>query len=203
MDFTKVKQNLERLGYVVSCFATKEEAAAYLDRQIDGTTVGFGGSATLNEMGLYELLAAHNQVTWHWRMPTGMTDKEVRMAERAAAVYVSSMNGLAETGEIVNIDNTGNRVADIEYGHERVYLVAGSNKLAPDYEGALWHARNVASPRNAQRLGCKTPCAVKADKCYNCQSPGRICRILSVLWEMPKASGAVYEVILVDEALGY
>lgn len=203
MDFTKVKANLERLGYVVSCFPTKEAAAAYLDGQIDGMTVGFGGSATLQEMGLYELLAAHNQVTWHWRMPEGMTDQEVRMAERAAAVYVSSMNGLAESGEIVNIDNTGNRVADIEYGHERVYLVAGANKLAPDCEGALHHARNVAAPRNAQRLGCKTPCAVKGDRCYNCQSPGRICRILSVLWEMPKASGARYEVILVDENLGY
>ena len=75
MDFTNVKTNLERLGYIVSCFATKEEAAAYLNSQIDGTTVGFGGSASLDEMGLYDMLAKHNQaVYWHWRIPEGVTE---------------------------------------------------------------------------------------------------------------------------------
>ena len=203
MGFAKVKENLERLGYLVQVFDTKEAAAAYLDSRIDSTTVGFGGSASLEEMSLYEKLAAHNTVYWHWRMRDGMTDKDMRMAERGAAIYVSSMNGLAETGEIINIDGNGNRVADIQYGHERVYLVAGINKLAPDFDAALWRARNIAAPRNAQRLGCRTPCAVRADRCYNCQSPARICRGLSVLWEKPSNSGGVYEVLLVNEELGY
>lgn len=204
MTFDKAAANLERLGYIVKVFETKEEAAAYLDSQIDGKKVGFGGSASLDEMGLYELLVKHNEaVYWHWRIPEGVTDHEMRLLERDAAIYVSSMNGLAETGEIINIDGNGNRVADIQYGHEKVYLVAGINKLAPDYDAALWRARNIAAPKNAQRLGCKTPCAVKADKCYNCQSAGRICRGLSVLWEKPSASGAPYEVILVNEELGY
>ena len=30
-DFTKVKANLEKRGYAVSCFATAAEAAGYLD----------------------------------------------------------------------------------------------------------------------------------------------------------------------------
>lgn len=29
------------------------------------------------------------------------------------------------------------------------------------------NARNIAAPLNAQRLGVKTPCAIKADKCYD------------------------------------
>lgn len=203
MDFTKVAARLTELGYEVVCFDTKEQAAAFLDSRIDGKTVGFGGSQTLEDMGLYELLATHNDVRWHWRIPEGKTDHDARLAAREAQVYLSSVNGMAETGEIINIDGNGNRVADIQYGHEHVYLVAGENKLAPDYDAALWRARNIAAPLNAQRLGCKTPCAVKGDKCFNCSSPTRICRGLSVLWEKPSASGAPYTVVLIHEKLGF
>lgn len=199
--FTKVKANLKNRGYEVNVFDTAMEAAAYLDLQIDGQKVGFGGSVTLKEMGLYEKLSRHNEVIWHNRIAKGVSDKEVRMEARTANIYVSSVNGLAETGEIINIDGTGNRVASIFYGHEKVYLVIGKNKLAKDYEDALWRARNIASPLNAKRLGVKTPCAVNADKCYDCNSPQRICRGLLVLWEKPISTDI--EIILVKEDLGY
>ena len=126
-----------------------------------------------------------------------------RSQEAAAApIYLTSVNGLAETGELINIDGTGNRVASTIFGHEEVYFLIGRNKLAPDYDAALWRARNIASPKNAHRLGCKTPCAVKGDKCYDCSSPERICRALAVLWEKPKGIGRA-EVVLIDEDLGY
>ena len=177
--FDAVKKNLEERGYTVSCFATAAEAAEYLDGRINGTTVAFGGSVTLAEMGLYEKLATHNEVLWHQKPAEGKTGKEIRDAAISTEVYVSSVNGLAETGEIINIDGTGNRVASTYYGHERVFLVVGKNKLAPDYDGALWRARNVAAPKNARRLGRKTPCALNGDRCYDCTSPERICRGLS------------------------
>ena len=201
MDLTKLTANLTRLGYKVSCFATKEEAATYLDDAIDGKTVGLGGSVTLDQLGLYEKLALHNDTRWHWRIPEGKTVADMRLAANDTKVYLSSVNGIAETGEIINIDATCNRVAAILYGHEKVYLVAGINKIAPDYDSALHRARNIAAPLNAQRLGKKTPCAVNADRCYNCTSPDRICRTLSVLWEAP--FGADFEVVLVEEELGY
>lgn len=201
MNFESLKQNLEERGYQVSCFSTVKEAAEYLDAQLDGKTIGFGGSVTLEEMGLYEKLAGHNRVFWHHRIPEGKTAEEIRKEADKAEVYFSSVNGIAETGEIINIDGRCNRVASICYGHQKVYLVAGKNKLAPDYEGALWRARNIAGPLNAKRLGRKTPCAVKADKCYDCKSPDRICRNLSVLWEVPL--GLEMEVVLIAENLGY
>ncbi len=114
---------------------------------------------------------------------------------------MSSINGLAETGEIINIDGNCNRVAAILYGHEKVYLVAGQNKLAKDYDAALWRARNIAAPLNTKRLNRKTPCAVKGDKCYDCRSPERICATLSVLWTKP--SSCDYEIILIEENLGF
>ena len=75
------------------------------------------------------------------------------------------------------------------------------NKIAPSLDEAIYRARNIAAPLNAKRLNKKTPCALKADRCYDCNSPERICRALSVLWEKP--SGAEYEIILVNEELGY
>ncbi len=201
MDFTRIKESLEKRGYQVSCFANAEEATAYMNGQIHQKTVGFGGSVTLDQMGLYEALATHNDVRWHWRIPEGKTEKELRMEANGAQIYISSVNGLAETGEIINIDGTCNRVAAIFYGHEKVYLVAGENKIAEDYDSALYRARNIASPLNAKRLGVKTPCAVKGDRCYDCKSPGRICRGLSVLWEKPMAGE--FEVILIHEKLGF
>ena len=197
-DFTKVQQALERRGYTVRTFATAAEAAAYLDGAIDGKTVGFGGSATLDALGVYDKLAVHNTVIWHWKQEADAA----RKAAMQTQVYLTSANGLAESGEIVNIDGTGNRVASTIFGHEEVYFLVGSNKIAPDYDAALWRARNVASPKNAQRLGKKTPCAVRGDKCYDCKSPERICRALAVLWEKPTGIGRA-EVVLIDEPLGY
>ncbi|MBD5442648.1 MAG: LUD domain-containing protein [Treponema sp.] len=201
MDFSIVEKNLKDKGYTVTIFQTAAEAVKYLDTQIDRQTVGFGGSMTLEKMGLYETLQSHNTVFWHQRIPEGKTSKEIRLAANNATIYISSVNGLAETGEIINIDGNCNRVASIFYGHEKVYLVIGKNKLAKDYGSALYRARNIASPLNAKRAGVKTPCAIKGDKCYDCKSPERICRGLSVLWGKPMTGE--FEVILIDEELGY
>ena len=194
--FDTVKKNLEDRGYAVEVFASGAEAAAYLDGAVDGKSVGFGGSMTLDRLGLYDALGKHNTVVWHWKQDAGPARREGMFTD----VYLSSANGLAETGEIVNIDGNGNRVAATLFGHEKVYFVIGRNKLAPTYEEALWRARNIASPKNAQRLGKKTPCAVKGDRCYDCKSPDRICRGLVTLWG--PMMGMETEILLVDEDLG-
>ena len=201
MDFTKVKSALEARGFKVSAFPTAAEAARYLNGQIDGVSVSFGGSVTLEQMGLFGSLGQHNEVLSHWHVPAGKDPAEIRAKAMTTEVYLTSANGLAETGEIVNIDGTGNRVSGMLFGHKKVYFVVGRNKLAPDYDGALWRARNIAAPKNAQRLGTRTPCAARGDRCYDCKSPQRICRGLVVLWEAMK--GCETEVVLVDEELGY
>lgn len=146
-------------------------------------------------MGLYPRLAAHNKAIWHWD-GGGLEDAMHTDA------YITSVNGLAETGELISIDGTGNRVASSLFGHRRVYFVVGINKLAPDYDSALWRARNIAAPKNAQRLGRKTPCAIRGDRCYDCrESPAYL----------PGADGAVgthggaqaTEVLLINQELGY
>lgn len=194
-SFEVLRKNLEQNGFEVSCFATAAEACDYLDKKLDGKTVGHGGSMTLQEMGLLDRLADHTTLYRHQpgNVPAGAA---------TAQAYLCSVNGLAETGEIINIDGTGNRVSSMTLGHEELYLIVGVNKIAPDYDAALWRARNIAAPLNAKRLGRKTPCAAKGDKCYNCSSPDRICRALTVLWKKPNGVKRV-EVVLIDQKLGY
>lgn len=193
--FETVRRNLEANGFAVSCFATKEEACDYLDQKLDGKTVGHGGSMTLQELGLFDRLESHTTLLRH---KPGIAPEGAATTQ----VYLSSVNGLAETGEIINIDGNCNRVSSTMYGHDELYLVVGCNKLAPDYDAALWRARNIAAPKNAQRLGIKTPCAVNGDRCYDCKSPARICRALTVLWRKPRGLQHA-EVVLVNESLGF
>ncbi len=201
MNFDKLRSVLEKRGFKVSVFDTAKDATEYLNQVIDGTSVGFGGSMTLEEMGVYEKLSTHNNTYWHHRILEGKTKTEMRALANSASIYLSSVNGLAETGEIINIDGACNRVSSIFYGHDKVYLVVGKNKIAPTYDEALWRARNIAAPLNAKRLGMKTPCAVKADKCYDCSSPDRICCGLSVHLKAPMIG--VTEIVLINENLGY
>ena len=200
MAFEELKKRLEQNGFVVSVFATGAEAADYLDREIDGKTVGIGGSMTLAEMGMSDRLAKHNTLRSHW-----VTEGDIEEAMRQAMtteVYLLSANAIAEnSGEILSIDGTGNRVSSSLFGHKKVYFVAGKNKISPDYESALFRLRNVVAPKNAQRLKRNTPCAANADKCYNCNSPERICNALVVFYK--KIRSMDMEVVLIDEELGY
>ena len=196
MNVEKAIKNFQLRGYTVQHFATGAEAAAYLNAQIDNTTVGIGGSMTAQELGLYETLSAHNQVFWHWKEPGWDTlHKEI-----TAKVFITSANAMTEGGEILNIDGRGNRLAGQIFGQKKVYIVAGTNKLCPDFESALFRARNTAAVTNCKRFPNKPPCQID-ETCHDCRSPERICRALLVLWA--PMMDMECEVILIDEELGY
>ncbi len=196
MNVEKAIKNFQLRGYTVQHFATGAEAAAYLNAQIDNTTVGIGGSMTAQELGLYETLSAHNQVFGHWKEPGWDTlHKEI-----TAKVFITSANAMTEGGEILNIDGRGNRLAGQIFGQKKVYIVAGTNKLCPDFESALFRARNTAAVTNCKRFPNKPPCQID-DKCHDCRSPERICRALVVQW-MPMMD-MESEIVLIDEDLGY
>lgn len=198
MNFENAIKNLKSRGFDVKWFENKAEARDYLAGSLSGTTVGMGGSITLKQMGLYDALSDKNTVWNLWVQESSLA----RQNSAQADVYFTSANAVAETGEIINIDGSGNRVAATLYGKKEVYIVVGINKFEETYEKALWRARNIASPKNAKRLGVKTPCAEKGDKCYDCNSPERICNGLVVLWGKMKGVGRM-EVIIINEELGY
>lgn len=197
-DLEKTGKNLENRGFRVHRFASGAEAAEFLVQTLHGTSIGIGGSVTIDTLGVYDRLCGSNEVFWHWKNHAPETRERAGKAE----TYLCSANGVSENGEIVNIDGFGNRVAGTICGPERVFLVVGRNKIAPDLTGAIDRARNIAAPLNARRLNRHTPCAVGEPRCHDCRSPEKICGVMTVFF-MPPTSIKEFHVILVDEDLGY
>ena len=199
MDVEKLKKSLESRGWDFRQFSTGAEAADYLAGELAGSTVGIGGCGTADAIGLYDkLTAVCPDVAWHWK-EQDMDGARARAMTTDA--YVCSANAIAETGEIVNIDGMGNRLAATLFGHKRVCIVAGRNKLCPDLDSAIYRARNVAGPLRARSMGKKTPCATGELKCHDCRSPERVCRGMTIL--MYKMMGMEKcELVLIDEDLG-
>ena len=195
----KTGKNLEGRGFRVHRFASGAEAAEFLVQTLHGTSIGIGGSVTIDTLDVYDrLCAGDNEVFWHWKNRAPDTRERAGRAE----AYLCSANGVSETGEIVNIDGYGNRVAPTIYGPQRVFLVVGKNKIAPDLNGAIDRARNIAAPLNARRLNRHTPCAVGEPRCHDCRSPEKICGVMTVFF-MPPTSIKEFHVLLVNEDLGY
>ena len=200
MDQQRFVDNLKRRGYGVTVFDTGAQAAAYLNEAIDGRTVGFGDSETMLSMGLYDLLSTHNRCFDPMHRPEGETFRETARKTLLTDVFLTSLNAMSETGELVNIDGTGNRVAGSLFGHEKVYFVVSLSKLCPTLDDAIFRARNVAAPKNAARHGFANPCALKGDRCYDCSARDRICNALVVHYR--KMRGIEMEVVLIREPLG-
>jgi len=205
MDPNRLEQtiyNLRQNGFQVHLFKNTADAREAILQQIPlSATVGFGGSMTLFDMGIYEALEARgNSAFWHWHEKPGHHRKEVLRSAACADIYLSGINAITEEGRLINIDGNGNRLSGILYGHDRTILVAGVNKIVKNYEEALIRIKNIACPPNARRLGRKTPCA-ETGSCMNCSSPDRICTATLILDRQP--GGVPIEIFLVEETLGY
>ncbi len=196
-----VKKNLERNGFEVEIVKNADVVKEALLKEIpEGAVVGFGGSVTVRETGIYEALEARgDKVLWHWKTEPENRGEVCRQA-LFSDVYLSSANALLSEGEILNIDGNGNRVAALFYGPKKVILVVGKNKIVDGYAAGLERIRTVASPMNARRLNRKTPCAT-LNRCTDCDSPDRMCMVTSLIEKKPPTMG--YKIYLVDEELGY
>jgi hypothetical protein len=115
-------------------------------------------------------------------------------------VYLTSTNALTLDGKLVNMDGAGNRVASMIFGHKRVYVIVGKNKICKDYEEASKRIKNVAAPKNAKRLNTNTPCRFTGS-CNDCSSPDRLCNVEVILHRNP--AGSNVNIFLIDEELGF
>lgn len=197
MKIDKVLRAFEKNGYDAVFFDRGVDAAEYLDSCIDDTTVAFGDSETLLGIGLYDRLVKHNVV--HDPMH-GEFFSEAREGMKDD-IFITSVNGATQDGILVNLDGTGNRVAGTLFGHRKVYLVFGVNKIEEDLEKAIWRVRNIAAPRNAMRHGYDTACTRHGgDRCYDCNCDDRICNGLLIHYK--KMRNEDMEVVIIGEDLG-
>ncbi len=182
-------------------FPTAERAIeAILESIPAGSTVGAGGSVTLRETGVLEMLSERGDRVLHHTPDMGPEESlRVRRDAIASPYYLCSSNAITMEGELINTDGIGNRVAGMAFGPSTVVVLAGANKLVADRAQGLARIRDVAAPANARRLGLDLPCVEKG-RCVDCRNPGNICRITTIISFKPIWTD--FKVFLVPEPLG-
>ena len=199
----KMMKQLQRRHFEAYYCATADEARQRVNDLIpDGSSVTWGGTMTVRDMGIPEMLKGRGTLdVWDRDTVTTAEEKQdIYLRAFTADVYLTSANAISEDGVIVNIDGNGNRVAAITWGPQHVIFVVGMNKVAQDVEAALKRARSTASPINAARFDIDTPCQ-KDGVCHNCNSPQSICNYVHFLRNSSKPGRII--VVLVGETLGY
>ena len=197
----KVVKAMESRHFEAYYCGTKEEALKKaLELIPEGSVVAWGGSVTMNEIGLSEALhSGKYQLIDRDAAPPEERRKLMRQG-LLADYFISGANAVSEDGEIVNIDGMGNRVGAIVYGPDHVVMIAGMNKVAKTLEDAVKRARTIAAPINKQRFGGTTPCA-KTGSCGDCKAEDCICCQMLVT-RVCRPAGRI-KVILVGEDLGF
>lgn len=184
------------------CPTAKEAVTLALQMVQPDSTVSFGGSMTLAESGMLDALKGRGDITLLDRSVAASPEEVSEIYHKAlsADYYFMSSNAIAATGQLVNIDGTGNRVAALIYGPANVIVLAGMNKVTPTVEDAMVRVKNTASPINAARLNRNTPCT-HSGLCSDCLSPDCICAQTVVTRRSNQANRI--KVILIGEPLGY
>ena len=191
------KRNME--GYFC---ATKEDALAKaLELMPAGSSVGWGGSMSINEIGLMDAVKGGDfDVIDRESAKSDDEYKAVYARMINADYFLMSTNAITMDGELVNIDCRGNRVAFLIFGPSNVIIIAGMNKVVSDVEAGYKRVKDIATPPNTVRLNRNTPCAATG-RCGDCYSPDCICN-QTVITRRSGSPGRI-KVILVGEELGY
>lgn len=189
--------------YFESYYAeTKEQAIEQvLDLIEEGDTVTWGGSMSVLTSGLTERLKEGNYTIIDRALAKSPEEKEEIMRKAFFAdTYLMSANAVSQTGELVNVDGNGNRVAALCYGPKQVIVLVSVNKVMPDLDSAIKRARSVAAPINAQRFGLDTPCS-KTGQCFNCVSQDCICADI-VITRISRPKNRI-KIVFCGEDMGY
>ena len=193
-----IKNNMET--HIVE---NKEELNEIMTHLIkEGSSVNVGGSQTLFEAGIIDLLR-DMPIQFNDRYTPNLTVEELENLHRQsfmADYFITSSNAITEDGLLYNVDGKGNRVAALTFGPKHVIVIAGINKIVPNLDAAIERVKNTVAPANAIRLNKETPCT-NFGHCADCKSKDRICSHFLVTGR--QATSGRITIILVKESLGY
>lgn len=197
-----VAKQFTKRNFEATYCPTKEEALAKVLSYIPSDhVVSWGGSVSINEIGLRPYVLEHNPVIDRDTAQSPQERVELMRKALLCDTYIMGTNAATEDGQLINIDGNGNRVAALTFGPKQVIVIVGMNKVMPDVEAAFQRVRSTASPINVRRFpGTKTPCYTTG-MCRHCVSEQTICCHL-VRTRVCRPAGRI-KVILVGEELGY
>ncbi|MGN0453167.1 MAG: lactate utilization protein [Ruminococcus sp.] len=210
----KTMENLEKNNMKPYFCGTSQEALALVKSLMcQGETVACGGSATLKETGVADLLRS-GEYNLLDRDKEGLTREEIEaifVKSFAADTYLMSTNALTEQGELYNVDGNSNRVAALLYGPKSVIVLCGYNKIVKNLDEAVKRVKEISAPLNTKRLHtgaycealgkCKSLQKDDAFMCDGCRGTGRICCNYVVSAQQRKKDRI--KVIIVGEELGF
>lgn len=128
------------------CKSKEEALKKVLEMIPKDSLVSWGGSLTLYEIGLKDALKNEGYNFIDPAEPQGSKEKEKAARQALLADYfLMSSNAIAATGELVNIDGIGNRVAALCFGPKNVIIVAGLNKVEPNLDAAVLRVKDYSA----------------------------------------------------------
>lgn len=194
-------KNLQSRHFEAYYCSTKEEA---LEKALSlipqGSTIGWGGSVTCQQIGLLDAVRAGEYRCVD--RDAAKTPEEREDALRQCLMtdtFLTGANAMSLDGQMVNIDGQGNRLAAIAFGPKQVIVVAGMNKVEDTLDAAITRARTVAAPMNEQRFGHNNPCNFTGT-CADCRSETCICNHILVTRH---CRGGRIKFVLIGEDLGF
>lgn len=150
-------KNLESKGFRIFVAESKAEALEKIKELIPPSSeVMNGSSTTLIEIGFLDFL---NIGESSWKSIPEQIKAENDSAKRAelrrksvtAEYFLSSVNAIAETGELVACDASGSRVGAFPFAAKNLILVIGVNKIVPTLSDALKRVEEFAYPLENER----------------------------------------------------
>ena len=198
----KLRGNLEKRNIELIFLEKKELLEEKIKEFIkNGETVGFGGSTTLEEVGILDFFRRGNYNFLDRDVCKTREEKdEIYRKAYFADHYLLSANAVTLDGEIMNVDGYGNRISAMIFGPKQVFIIIGINKLVKNLKEAEERIKLYAGPMDAKKLDKKTPC-VSTGECMDCKSPDRICNKYLVYRREPIPNRM--KIILINEILGY
>lgn len=211
MDRAVEKRNSKLGNLVVKALKNRQFEAFYVENRQqavekalelikEGDSVSWGGSATLNEIGLIDKLYENKANYTILDRAKAAPGEDIQRMAFSCDTYLASANAISEDGQLVNVDGNGNRVAAMIFGPKSVIIIAGMNKIVKSLDDAIVRARTIAAPTNCQRFDRKTPCNVTGS-CGDCKGEQSICANV-VISRVSNIKGRI-KVILVGESLGF
>jgi hypothetical protein len=179
MDANKRKNREQQVERTIKALALNNIKASFLPSMEEvlpmvtsllkkGESVAIGGSMTLKETGVLDLLG-NGEYDFHDRYAKGLSPQQIRQVfldSFSVDTYLASANAITEHGEIYCVDGNSNRVAAMIYGPKQVVLVVSWDKIVPDLASAIVRVKEIAAPANAIRLDTDTYCK-KNGRCIN------------------------------------
>lgn len=173
----RVLEALRNRGYEAwFCADAKEAREKVLELILPDDTVSWGGSMTMEELGVISRLRAGGYKLID-RDAAATREERAELMRQAllCGTFLASVNAMTEDGVMINIDGNCNRIAAIAYGPKRVVLAVGMNKICRDLPSARSRARCFAAPANAMRLNLEDRPCFRTGVCCDCHAGTSIC----------------------------